>query len=209
MVTSNLIADRISKKLNVSINEIENLLQSREQEFKSFGIVGVSQHPHMEFIPYLEKLLMDKDDIIASSALECLADLNSGKALKAAKKMLNSKSRYVQASAVYVLGNHAKRSAVPLLQKVYHGTMSKWRKVNILEALYKLNGNENKYIDEIFYILCSTKSYHTQCLSLNALSRIKNRGNTKKINDFLRNFQKRELSVAVKSSLMSAIGKQN
>jgi hypothetical protein len=165
---------KISKHLQLPQGDILKLLQSRSIEDKTFAIKAVSDFPDSVFLPILTKLTHDKNPLVASDAIECCALIDSEKTLKIAKKQIEHTHRFVQASALFVIGRYGDRSLLSTIIKAFTQCKSSWRKIGLLEVLYYIDNNDTSYIDAIIFILYATTSYHTQCAALNTIDSIRN-----------------------------------
>ncbi len=197
------IVEKVLKNEPISVNEIKILLTSKWGQFKSIGIKAVNNGNYKHLHNEVKKLTNDKNSIIASDALDCIAEHDKKMAEKIAIKKIESANRYLQASSLFILGNSRNVKYFSLIKRKeikYRNNF--WRKICFEEAKYLLKENI-EYIFEIIDILFKSKNYHVHCSALNTLNYLYDNKNKSIIKNALIKFkrQKKNIPRAVSTTL--------
>ena len=118
MIPKTGIVSKISSKKPVTSQEVGALLKSTWHKFKSCGIQAAEEYEMAEHTKAIARLAFDKNEIIASDAIECLWVLDKEKAVKLALKLVTNKNRYILASCLFVLGECGDRAFTPYIKKI-------------------------------------------------------------------------------------------
>jgi CBS domain-containing protein len=160
--------------INLTLDEVEEFLYSRRFNYIQAAIDQMEYYKEIDkFLPRLTELVGCSDDIISSDCLVLVNKIDRKEALKISLQNIAYTKPFLQSESLIIIGATNDISYLPIVKKEEERTvMSLWREVCFLRCYWELS-KDKVYIEEIVDILKRTKSHHTLCNAINALSFIR------------------------------------
>jgi len=171
----------------------------RSASLKSLGKIGDKRG-------FSEALLRlkDNDEIVRIDAIECLGDLDAKKASKYLIRYLDDKNELIRKYAAIIIGESGDNKAKYWLEKRLKNERSGLAKTGLLYGLFLL-GQQERLADIIQ--LLNSKRYQVRCYVVNTLAAVINSTNRDEILSILSQANDNEPTIAVRSSIKTALRK--
>jgi HEAT repeat protein len=169
----------------------------RKEAAKSLGTLGA-----VKAVGALVETLKDRDELVRVFAAESLGMIGKSEAVPALIGALADSSWLVRGWAATALGDIGDNRALTHLEQALIREKSNFVRLNLWAALFKMGRKETL---PLILKLLKSKSYRVRCAVVNTLTEIADESNRIIIIEHFKQALKREETVAVRSSLESAL----
>ncbi len=195
---------------NSDITFLEELIQIGDTEIRYEVAEVLSGKNEIEINKIFLELLNDENELVRINASDSVYNCTSNQIIDKLKDIILNDKYLVRGYAILSICDIAnkcerKEEILNFIESRLKVEKSKWVKATIYSSLYLLN-NENKYIILLLNLL-DESNYKIRCMVLNRISELLNKKNYLIVKEKLENRMKVEDSVAVRSSIINILNK--